>query len=104
MNRPPTGKRPISTFLHDNAWHVLLEDGTERAAKDGEVGRLPVSGKTTRILQQAILDRAELRRTVGLFLSFLDSLPEGWLGKTVGDIALLNDAYCSKGAKMGVRL
>lgn len=28
-----------------------------------------------------------------LHLAFLDSLPEGWLGKTTGDVGLLNDAY-----------
>ena len=27
------------------------------------------------------------------FVEFLNSLPRGWLGKTSGDVGLLNDAY-----------
>jgi len=37
----------------------------------------------------------ELEKTLTLFLDFLDSLPAGWLGKTTGDIGLLNEAYIS---------
>lgn len=33
-----------------------------------------------------------------LHLAFLDSLPSGWLGKTTGDVGLLNDAYIASNA------
>lgn len=35
----------------------------------------------------------ELLKAVQLALDFLDSLPSGWLGKTSGDVGLLNDFY-----------
>lgn len=35
----------------------------------------------------------QLRETVALAHTFLDSLPQGWLGKTTGDIGVLNDFY-----------
>jgi hypothetical protein len=35
----------------------------------------------------------ELLASVNLFVKFLASLNPGWLGKTSGDIGLLNDAY-----------
>ena len=39
----------------------------------------------------------ELLEGLKLFMKFLDSLPEGWLGKTVGDIGCLNEAYIVSG-------
>ncbi len=36
---------------------------------------------------------AELTEALRLHLKFLDSLPNGWLGKIVADIGALNDAY-----------
>jgi hypothetical protein len=35
----------------------------------------------------------ELKESCELFVAFLASLNPGWLGKTTGDIGLLNDAY-----------
>ena len=34
---------------------------------------------------------------LGLHLAFLKSLPTGWLGRTSGDVGLLNDAYLASG-------
>lgn len=34
-----------------------------------------------------------LEKNLQQFLDFLNTLPPGWLGKTVADIGLLNDAY-----------
>jgi len=35
----------------------------------------------------------ELLAALKLHLAFLKTLPPGWLGKTSGDVGLLNDAY-----------
>ena len=35
----------------------------------------------------------ELLESLELFIAFMASLNPGWLGKTTGDIGLLNDAY-----------
>ncbi len=62
----PLAPAPLSTFIRDNAWHVLLADGTDRPARDGEVGKLKVSGYTTPLLRQAIVDRADLLEALKL--------------------------------------
>lgn len=36
---------------------------------------------------------ADLLEAFDLAHAFLDSLPEGWLGKTTGDVGALNDFY-----------
>lgn len=43
-----------------------------------------------------------LEKALRLHLDFLDSLPEGWLSKTVGDVGLLNEAYIAS-AKAGMK-
>ena len=47
---------------------------------------------------QALLAQARraaaLEKNLQQFLDFFQTLPPGWLGKTVADIGLLNDAYC----------
>lgn len=37
------------------------------------------------------------REAADLFKQFLESLPKGWLGKTTGDVGLLNEAYIKLG-------
>ena len=39
----------------------------------------------------------ELYEAFTLVHKFFDSLPKGWLGKTTGDIAALNDFYIKSG-------
>lgn len=47
----------------------------------------------------ALIERIrKLEAALQLHLNFLDSLPSGWLGKTTGDIGLLNDAYIASRA------
>jgi hypothetical protein len=36
---------------------------------------------------------AEYKEAAEMFKGFLDTLPNGWLGRTVGDIGMLNQAY-----------
>jgi hypothetical protein len=43
-------------------------------------------------------ENAKLRHALQLHIDFLDSLPRGWLGRTVADIGLLNDAYLASRA------
>jgi len=44
-------------------------------------------------------DRLEkTEKALELHLQFLASLPKGWLGKTCGDVGLLNDAYLASSA------
>lgn len=46
----------------------------------------------------------QLEAALQLHLDFLASLPAGWLGKTTGDIGLLNEAYIASrelGMKIG---
>lgn len=45
----------------------------------------------------------ELENALQLHLDFLGSLPEGWLGKTCGDIGLLNEAYIAS-RKLGMKI
>ena len=46
---------------------------------------------------------AQLEHALQLHLDFLASLPPGWLGKTVADIGLLNEAYIAS-RKLGMRI
>lgn len=49
--------------------------------------------------EQRLLGHArELENALRLHLAFLDSLPQGWLGRTVADIGLLNEAYIASRA------
>lgn len=51
-------------------------------------------GKNTAEANARLIAAApELLTALNLHLEFLKSLPPGWLGKTSGDIGLLNDAY-----------
>lgn len=42
----------------------------------------------------------ELLEALELAHAFLNSLPRGWLGKTTGDVGLLNDFYIKSGQAM----
>ena len=42
---------------------------------------------------QLISAAPELLEALELHIAFLDSLNKGWLGKTTGDVGLLNKAY-----------
>lgn len=43
--------------------------------------------------QQLTEERDELLKAFELAHAFLDSLPQGWLGNTTGDVGALNDFY-----------
>lgn len=45
----------------------------------------------------------DLEKTLQLYLDFLGSLPNGWLGRTSGDIGLLNEAYIAS-RKLGMTI
>lgn len=56
----------------------------------------PTSTADARLIASA----PELLNALQLHLAFLASLPPGWLGKTSGDVGLLNDAYLAGNAAL----
>lgn len=52
------------------------------AVKEEEINKLETQNK-------------DLLETISMIEKFLNSLPEGWLGKTTGDVKALNDFYCN---------
>lgn len=63
-------------------------------AKDNAKPIAKVTSKSTAaFIVRACNAHEALVGALKLHLQFLDSLPSGWLGKTTGDVGLLNDAY-----------
>lgn len=54
-------------------------------------------------LQKANSRIKQLEANLQQFLGFFDTLPAGWLGKTTGDIGLLNNAY-SEARRLGMKI
>lgn len=53
--------------------------------------------KTEHLIEKIVnlkMENEDLRNLVKTIEGFLDSLPEGWLAKTSGDVGALNDFYC----------
>lgn len=46
---------------------------------------------------------AKARAALVLFLRFMNTLPQGWLGRTSGDVGLLNEAFLASTAA-GVKI
>lgn len=73
-----------------------------RIAEKGSGARL--SGKLYREWHAKVKRHDLLEKALQLHLDFLNSLPEGWLAHTFGDVGLLNDAYiASEKAGMDTR-
>lgn len=87
-------------------WRVQ-DEGSQVVIVSNAGKRLPAicqmyapQGKVSRKRAKLIVDAVnqhdalnEYREACDMFIAFLRSLPQGWLGKTVGDIGLLNEAY-----------
>ena len=56
--------------------------------------------KETEANARLITAAPKLLASLKLAHKFLDSLPEGWLGKTTGDVGALNDFYIQSGRAM----
>lgn len=59
------------------------------AAARAKANRIQKSGNIAHLKRK----NAQLTKALNLHLGFLKSLPQGWLGKTVADIGMLNDAF-----------
>lgn len=69
----------------------LVKLGLVKRERSGRVGR---AHRTYFVLAQKPVDKLDLwRSTAEMFAEFLDGLPNGWLGKTAGDVGVLNQAY-----------
>lgn len=90
-------------------WHTAPNASNMRSSiVNGEGGydvaiAYPLNGTITKEETEAnarlIAVAPELLKAVQLANEFLDSLPEGWLGKTTGDVGALNDfLYTSRTA------
>jgi hypothetical protein len=71
---------------------VIAKDGT-LVAGSHIIKQTRLEKANHELIVRSVNALPDYKEAADKFNAFLDSLPEGWLGKTSGDIGLLNDAF-----------